>query len=85
MSGRLRLGGGDVASGWRKQLDRNVAALLPAGTPVWLRGVGYCAGRLRIRAPKFVRRSKTRQTDRTATTHLVRTERDSGRVRKSNE
>ena len=36
-SGRLRPGGGDVAGGWRRQLERDVAPLLPDGTPVWLR------------------------------------------------
>ena len=35
-SGRLNPGGGDVAGGWREQLDRDVASCLPEGTPVWL-------------------------------------------------
>ena len=36
-SGRLCPGGVDVALGWRDQLEMDVAPLLPAGTPVWLR------------------------------------------------
>ena len=53
-SGRLRPGGGDVAGGWRGQLERDVAPLLPPGTPVWLRAdnayyrgglVAYCRER----------------------------------------
>ena len=53
-SGRLRPGGGDVAGGWRGQLERDVAPLLPDGTPVWLRAdsayyrgklIAYCRGR----------------------------------------
>ena len=35
VSGRLRPGG-DVACGWKGQLKRDVAPLLPAGTPVWV-------------------------------------------------
>ena len=46
-SGRLRPGGVDVAGGWRRQLDRDVAPHLPAGTPVWLRADNaYYRGRL---------------------------------------
>ena len=37
VSGRLHPGGGDVAGGWRGQLDSDVAPCLPEGTPVWLR------------------------------------------------
>ena len=36
-SGRLPPGGGDVAGGWREQLDSDVAPCVPEGTPVWLR------------------------------------------------
>ena len=46
-SGRLRPGGVDVAGGWRRQLDADVAPLLPAGTPVWLRADNaYYRGKL---------------------------------------
>ena len=53
-SGRLRPGGGDVAGGWREQLDDDAAPCLPAGTPVWLRAdnayyrgelIAYCRAR----------------------------------------
>ncbi len=53
-SGRLHPGGGDVAGGWREQLDSDVAPCLPEGTPVWLRTdnayyrdelIAYCRAR----------------------------------------
>lgn len=53
-SGRLHPGGVDVARGWREQLDRDVAPIIPADTPVWVRTdnayyrgefVRYCASR----------------------------------------
>ena len=36
-SGRLNPGGGDVAGGWREQLDSDVAPFLPEGAPVQYR------------------------------------------------
>ncbi len=54
VSSRLHPGGVDVAKGWREQLDRDVAPVIPAGTPVWARAdnayyrgsfIRYCAER----------------------------------------
>ena len=54
VSGRLHPGGGDVAAGWREQLDSDVTPCLPEGTPVWLRAdnayyrgelIAYCRAR----------------------------------------
>jgi hypothetical protein len=36
-SGRLHPGGVDVAAGWNEQLEQDIAPLLAAGTPVWVR------------------------------------------------
>ncbi len=36
-SHRLWPGGVDVARGWQDQLDKEIAPLIPAGTPVWAR------------------------------------------------
>lgn len=53
-SGRLHPGGVDVAKGWQEQLSQDIAPVIPAGTPVWLRAdnayyrgdlVRYCAER----------------------------------------
>jgi len=53
-SGRLCPGGGWVTLGWHGQLEHDVAPLLPAGTPVWVRAdnayykgefVRFCAAR----------------------------------------
>ena len=41
-SGRLHPGDGDVAGGWREQLDCDVAPCLPEGTPAWLRADNAC-------------------------------------------
>lgn len=54
VSGRLHPGAVDVAKGWREQLAEDVAPVIPAGTPVWVRAdnayyrgefVRYCAER----------------------------------------
>lgn len=54
VSSRLHPGGVDVAKGWREQLERDVAPVIPAGTPVWARAdnayyrgsfIRYCAER----------------------------------------
>ena len=42
VSGRLRPGGSDVGGGWREQLEADVAPLLRAGLPVWLRAGSAC-------------------------------------------
>ena len=42
VSGRLRPGGSDVGGGWREQLEADVAPLLRAGLPVWLRADSAC-------------------------------------------
>ena len=36
-SGRLHPGGVHAAHGWKKQMDADIAHLIPAGTPVWAR------------------------------------------------
>ena len=41
VSGRLRPGG-DVACGWKGQMKRGLAPLLPPGTPVWVRCDSAC-------------------------------------------